>query len=107
MSFFRVSEPNSVAVPIPDLGITIAADAANVVLSNQFSIDDLYLSADLESLIINGDLDVEIDYGTGFSSILAADYTNRDALAAFLNVYEITNQNNNEDLVDGSDVGIC
>jgi len=104
MSFFRVIEPNVAAVPIPDLGITIAQNATSV-LSNFFSVNDLYLSADLEALIINGDLDVEIDYGTGFAAVAAGDYTNRDALAAFLNVFEITNQNNNEDLVDGSDVG--
>jgi hypothetical protein len=105
MSFFRVSEPNSADVNLYDLGIIIAADASNVVLSDQFGVQDLLRSADLESAIIAGDLDVEIDYGTGFTSILAAAYTNRDALAAFLNVYEITNENNNEDLVDGSDAG--
>lgn len=103
MSFFRVSEPNSVDVPLYDLGIIIAADAVNVVLSDQFGVQDLLRSADLESAIIAGDLTVEIDYGTGFAAILAAAYTNRDCLAAFLNVYEITNENNNEDLVDGSD----
>jgi len=104
MSFFRVSEPNSVAFVIKDLGITIAADAANVVLSNQFSVDDLYLSANLEAAIIAGDLTVEIDYGTGFAGVAAIDYTNRDALAAFLNVFELSNFNNNEDLVDGSEI---
>jgi hypothetical protein len=103
MSFFRVTEPNSVAVPIDDLGIVIAADAANVVLSNQFSVHDLYLSADLEAAIINGDLDVEINYGTGFAAVAAVDYTNRDALAAFLNVFEITNENSNERLVNNTD----
>lgn len=103
MSFFRVSEPNSVDVSLFDLGIIIAADASNIVLSNQFSVQDLLRSADLESAIIAGDLDVEIDYGTGFTAIASAAYTNRDCIAAFMNVYEITNENNNEDLVDGSD----
>lgn len=105
MSFFRVSEPGAVAVQLPDLGITIAANASNIVLSDQFSVNDLYLSADLEAAIIGGDLEVEINYGTGYATVAAVDYTNRDALSAFLNVYEITNENNNEDLVDGSDVG--
>jgi hypothetical protein len=104
MSFLRVSNPVAVAFVIKDLGITIAASASNVVLSDQFSVDDLYLSANLEAAIIAGDLTVEIDYGTGFAGVAAIDYTNRDALAAFLNVFEITNQNNNERLVDGSDV---
>ena len=104
MSFFRISNPNAVAFVISDLGITIAASATNVVLSNQFSVDDLYLSANLEAAIIAGNLTVEIDYGTGFAGVSAANYTNRDTLAAFLNVYEITNENNNEKLVDGSDV---
>lgn len=101
MSFFRVTSGSS-AIEIADLGITIPA-STTVVLSSQFSINDLYLSADLESLIISGDLDVEIDYGTGWSTVLAADYTNRDALAAFMNIYEITNSNTNENLVSGSD----
>jgi hypothetical protein len=105
MSFFRVTEPNVGPIDIVDLGITIAQNTT-VVLSDQFSVNDLYLSADLEALIINGDLTVEIDYGTGFASILAIDYTNRDCLSAFLNVYEITNENNNEDLVDGSDASV-
>lgn len=101
MSYFRVTSGVS-AVPIPDLGYTVPASSV-VVLSNQFSINDLYLSADLEALIIASTLTVEINYGTGYQSILAADYTNRDALAAFMNIYEITNENNNEDLVDGSE----
>lgn len=102
MSFFRVTS-DATAVPIPDLGVSIPS-GSTVVLSSQFSVNDLFLSADLEALIINSDLAVEIDYGTGFSAILAADYTNRDCLAAFLNVYEISNENNNEKLVDGSEV---
>lgn len=103
MSFFRVTEPNVGAVALPDLGITIAQNAT-VVLSDQFSVNDLYLSADLEAAIIGGDLNVEIDYGTGYAAVAAVDYTNRDALSAFLNVYEITNENTNEKLVNGSDV---
>lgn len=104
MSFYRVSEPNAVDVPIDDLGIVIAANAVNIVLSNQFSVHDLYLSADLEAAIINGDLDVEINYGTGFTAVADVDYTNRDALAAFLNIFEITNENTNERLVNNADV---
>ena len=103
MSFLRVSNPVATAFDLKDLGITIAASASNIVLSNQFSVDDLYLSADLEAAVIAGDLTIQIDYGTGFTSIAAIDYTNRDAISAFLNIFEITNQNNNEDLVDGSD----
>lgn len=102
MSFFRVTTGAS-ATPIPDLGITLAA-TSTVVLSNQFNVNDLYQSADLEALIIAGTLSCEIDYGTGYAAVLAADYTNRDALAAFLNVYEITNENNNEKLVNASEV---
>lgn len=104
MSFFRVSEPNILDVNLYDLGITILAGSSNIVLSDQFGVQDLVRSADLESAIIAGNLTVQIDYGTGFTTIAAVDYTNRDALAAFLNVYEITNENNNEDLVDGSEV---
>lgn len=103
MSFFKVIEPNVAPVSINDLGIVIGQNT-NSVLSNFFSVSDLYLSADLEALIISGDLDVEIDYGTGFAAVAAVDYTNRDALAAFLNVYEITNENQNEKLVNGSDL---
>ena len=103
MSFFRVSNPNATPLNLPDLGITIAASATNVVLSNQFSVDDLYVSADLEAAIIAGNLTVEINYGTGFAGVAAVDYTNRDALAAFLNIFEITNDNANEELVSGND----
>jgi hypothetical protein len=35
--------------------------------------------------------------------VAAVDYTNRDALAAFLNVFEITNENSNERLVNDTD----
>ena len=103
MSFFRVSNAGA-AYDLPDLGITIGAATSNVVISDQFTVNELVRSADLESAIINSDLTVDIDYGTGFSAVAAGDYTNRDCLAAFLNVYEITNENNNEDLVDGSEV---
>lgn len=104
MSFFRVTEPNVAPVLLADLGITIAQAAAAQVLSDQFTAQELVRSADMEAAIIGGDLTVEIDYGTGYQSVAAGDYTNRDCLAAFLNVYEITNENNNEDLVDGSEV---
>ena len=103
MSYFKVTEPNVADVTIDDLGIVIAQNTVSI-LSDNFSVSDMYLSADLEAAIINGDLDVDIDYGTGFQSVAAGDYTNRDCLASFLNVYEITNENNNEDLVDGTDV---
>lgn len=104
MSFLRVSNPSAItAVNLYDLGVTVAISAVNVVLSDQFSVQDLLRSADLENAIIAGDLTVQIDYGTGFASVAAVDYTNRDALGAFLNIYEITNENNNEKLVDGSD----
>ena len=104
MSFLRVSEPASADAALDDLGITIAADASQIVLSDQFTVQELVRSSDLESAIIGGDLTVEIDYGTGYTAIGAGDYTNRDCLGAFLNIYELTNENNNEDLVDGSEV---
>jgi hypothetical protein len=104
MSFFRVSNPVATPWNLDDLGITIAASASNIVLSDQFTAQELVRSADLEQSIINGDLTVQIDYGTGYTSVSAGDYTNRDCLGAFLNIYEITNENNNEDLVDGSEV---
>jgi len=103
MSFYRVTEPGTSNVNIDDLGIIIA-QSATVVLSDQFNVSDLYLSADIEALIIAGTLNVEIDFGTGFTSVAAVDYTNRDTLGAFLNIFEITNEDNNEDLVDGSEV---
>lgn len=106
MSFFRVSNPNASAFQIQDLGIEVAASASNVVLSNQFSVNDLYLSADLEAAIIGGSLTCQIDYGTGFASIAAIDYTNRDALASFMNIYEISNSNNNEQLVGEGDTAL-
>jgi hypothetical protein len=103
VSFFRVSNPVASPFDLPDLGITIGASALNVVLSDQFTTSELVRSADLEGAIINSDLTVEIDYGTGFTGITAVDYTNRDCLAAFLNVFEITNENANEGLVNGGD----
>lgn len=104
MSFFKVIEPlASGAVEIPDLGVSIGS-GATVILSDQFNVKDLYLSGDLEGLIIAGTLDVELDFGTGFTAVSSGDYTNRDALASFMNIYEVTNENNNEDLVDGSEV---
>lgn len=103
MSFIRVSNPVATPVSLDDLGYEVGASVTNLVLTDQFTIDDLYVSADLEAAIIGGSLTVEIDYGTGFAAVAAGDYTNRDAMASFLNVYELTNENNNEDLVDGSD----
>lgn len=104
MSFLRVSNPSAVvAVDLFDLGVSIAISATNIVLSDQFSIQDLVRSADLEAAIIAGDLTVQIDYGTGFTAVAASDYSNRDALGTFLNIYEITNENTNERLVSGAD----
>lgn len=103
MSWYKVTNPGVSAVPIPDLGISVGA-STTIVLSDYFSVNDLYLSADLEALIIATTLTVKIDFGTGYTSVAAADYTNRDTLGSWLNIYEITNENNNEDLVDGSDV---
>lgn len=105
MSFFRVSNPAASPVDVYDLGVIVAASAINIALSDQFGVQDLVRSSDLEALLIAGTLTVQIDYGTGFTTIAPGDYTNRDCLAAFLNVYELTNENNNEDLVDGSDAG--
>jgi len=102
--FYRITNPSGVTpVAVDDLGIVLAPSAV-AVLSNQFNVWDLYLSADLEALIIASTLTVELDYGTGFASVAAGDYTNRDTLATFLNVFEITNEDNNEDLVDSSEV---
>lgn len=104
MSFFKVTNTDGVnPFMIDDLGYELGAGVTETI-SDQFSVSDMYLSADLEAAIIAGDLTVQIDYGTGFQAVAAGDYTNRDCLGAFLNVYEITNENNNEDLVDGSDV---
>jgi len=103
MSYIRVTEPNVGAVPLDDLGITIAQASTNI-LTNQFTIQDLYVSADLEAAIIGGLLTIEIDYGTGFTAVAAGDYSNRDAIGAFLNIYELTNENNNEKLVNGSEI---
>ena len=105
MSFFRVSNPATAAVEIFDLGVIIEASATDIVLSSQFGVQDMVRSSDLEALLIAGTLTVQIDYGTGFTTISPGSYTNRDCLGAFLNIYEITNENNSEDLVDGSDVG--
>jgi hypothetical protein len=104
MSFLRVTNPGAADINLYDIGVIIAVGASNVVLSDQFSVNDLVRSADLESAIIAADLTLQLNYGTGWQTIAAADYTNRDCLGTFLNVYEITNENNNEDLVDGSEV---
>lgn len=101
MSFFRITTAAS-PVSIPDLGITIAASTTET-LSNQFNVLALLNSADLEALIIAGTVTVEIDYGTGFTAIAAGDYTNRDAIGAYMNIYELTNENGNERLVTGGD----
>lgn len=101
MSFLRVTAAG--ATNIPDLGISLAAGVH--VLSNQFSVDELYKSKDLEALIQASTLTVELDYGVGFSAVSAANYTNRDTLATFMNLYEITNEDTNEKLINGSDVG--
>jgi len=105
MSFYRVINPNPTSVDLPDLGITVGA-SITVTLSNQFLVNTLIASSDLESAIIGSVLDVEIDYGTGFQAIPAASYTHRDCLGAYLNVFEITNESNNEDLVDTSDASL-
>lgn len=101
MSFLRVTTGLS-AVNIPDLGFTIPP-SSTVILSNQFNVLALLNSADLEALIIATTLSVAIDYGTGFVAIPSTDYTNRDAIGAYMNIYEITNENGNERLVQGGD----
>ena len=101
MSFLRVTAAGN--VDIPDLGVTLTAGVH--ILSNQFSVDELYKSKDLEGLIQASTLSVELDYGIGFTAVAAANYTNRDTLASFINIYEISNQDANEALVAGGDAG--
>lgn len=103
MSFIRVTEPNVADVPLEDLGITIAQNTSNQILSDQFTMNELIRSASLEAAIQGGDLTVDIDYGIGFTAVGAGAYTNRDTLGAFANIFEISNEDDNEDLVDGSD----
>ena len=103
MSYLRVTEPGTADVDLTDLGITIAQSASNIVLSDQFTMNELIRSADLEAAIQGSTLTVELDFGNGYTSVAAGVYTNRDTLGTFANIYEITNENNNEDLVDGSD----
>ena len=102
MSFLRVSNAGA-AVNVPDLGIVIPAATPNIVLSNQFHINELIKSADLEALIQASTLTVDIDYGTGFQAVAAGDYTHRDAIGAFLNIFEVTNKDDNERLVGAGD----
>ena len=102
MGFFRVTNPSVSPVSIPDLGYTVPASTTQTI-SNQFNVLSLLNSADLEALIIAGTLTVQIDYGTGFTAVAAGDYTNRDCIGAYMNIFEITNENGNERLVGGGD----
>jgi hypothetical protein len=101
MSYVKVTTGAN-EVPLDDLGIIIPL-STSLILTNQFSIEDLLVSADLESNVNASLLAMEIDYGSGFTAIAAGEYSNRDVLGAYLNIYELTNSNLNESLVGGSE----
>ena len=102
MSFFRVTAAADTL--IVDLGYKVIAADSPVVLSNQFSIEDLQNSADLTALIAASTLTHEVFSDGSWQSIAAVDYQAKDIYAAAADIYAIANKTDNEKLVNGSDV---
>jgi hypothetical protein len=102
MSFMRVTAATDFT--INDLGYKVLASASPVILSNQFSIEDLQNSSDLTSAINAGNLTVEMYVSGTWTSVVAASYNSDDVYATAANIYEIVNTALNEKLVNGSDV---
>lgn len=103
MSYIRVSTTVA-SVQLADLGYTIVHPAVNFVLSNQFGVEDLQNSESLRAAIAAGTLTCQVNLDGTWTAVSAANYDQKDVHGAFANVYEIMNEENNEDLVNGNDV---
>lgn len=102
MSFMRVTAASDFT--INDLGYKVIAADSPVMLSNQFSIEDLQNSADLTAAIANSDLTVEMYVSGTWTAVSAANYKADDVYATSANIFEIVNTALNEKLVNGADV---
>lgn len=102
MSYLRISTV-SANVPLYDLGYTIAHPTNNYVISDQFSVDDLEKSADLDAAIQGGTLTAEVNLDGTWTAVAAGNWDSKDVFSSFGNIYEICNTVDNERLVDGSD----
>lgn len=105
MSYFRVSTV-SANVGLSDLGYTLTHPATNVVLSNQFSAEDLQNSADLTAAIIAGTLTAQVNLDGVWTNVVAASYTGDEVYAAFANIWEIVTKVNNQELVQAGDTAL-
>jgi hypothetical protein len=103
MSYMRVSAATDFT--INDLGYKVISANSPVMLSDQFSIEDLQNSADLTAAIANSDLTVEFYVSGTWTAVAAVDYNQDDVYAAAANIFEIVNTLTNEKLVNGTDVG--
>lgn len=100
--FFRVSTATA-NVTLTDLGYVVVHPATNEVLSDQFTVEDLQNSKDLEAAIQAGTLTAQVRLDGTWTAVAAVDFTGSDIYAAYANVYEISNKTDNEKLVNGSD----
>jgi hypothetical protein len=101
MSYMRVTAATDFT--INDLGYTVVASSP-VMLSNQFSIEDLQNSADLSAAIAASSLTVEMLVSGVWTAVSAVNYNADDVYAAAANIFEIVNTVDNEKLVTGGDV---
>ena len=107
MSYLRITNITGPEYPVPvelaDLGYTVAFDATNFVISNQFSPEDLQNSADLIAAVRASLLKAQVNLDGAWVDVAALDFDGEDVYAAFANIYEIVNTIDNQRLVDGSD----
>jgi len=85
---------------LSDLGFQVPTGSGWTELTNQFTAIELRDSDDLTTAIANADLECSTDGAT--NDVLAADYDADLALVLELNLREISEEENNELLVDGS-----
>jgi hypothetical protein len=102
MSYMRVTAATDFT--INDLGYSVVALSSPVMLSNQFSIEDLQNSADLSAAIAASNLTVEMLVSGVWTAVSNVNYNADDVYAAAANIFEIVNTVDNEKLVNGTDV---
>ena len=102
MSYLRISTV-SADVALTDLGYTVVHPAVNLVVSNQFSVEDLQNSSTLSTAINGGTLTAQVLLDATWTSVTPGTFTGADVYSAYANIYEISNEVNNQKLVDNSD----
>lgn len=103
MAYLRISEPAVGPVVLADLGYTVPISTSNFLISDQFSVEDLQNSTDFIAAIQGGSLTAQVNLDGTWTPVVAASFNGDDVYAAYANIYEISNTEDNQRLVNNTD----